>query len=409
MKILHVHKYYHARDGVGRYLFDLMRLSEEAGHTTAIFSMHEGRNEKSVWEEYFLPELETKSLGRGKKLVGQIARSLWSRDAEKRMEKMLKVFRPDVVHAHNLYTHMSPSVLEPCRKAGIPVVMTVHDYALVSANYALWTPDGIMDMDRTGILDTARSRFIKGSFLATFVQEMIVRLQRTFHLYDRAIERYVTLSQFVKDALIHAGYDKEKIDVIPPLAGPLGSGRDFSGPREKCSVLFAGRLEEYKGIQLYLELAKTNAEYTFYVAGTGPMESVVREAAAKHKNIIYLGFLSGDNLWKKMASVELFIAPSLWYEPYGLVALEALALGTPTLVSDRGGLPELARLSGGGKVFKAGDLSDLKKKFAILKDEDERAILSEKGKSYVAAHHSPQVFLARMVEEYERAEHSLRQ
>lgn len=409
MRILHVHKYYHARDGVGRYLFDLMRLLEAAGHATAIFSMHEPRNERSVWEEYFLPELDTKGVGRGKKIFEQVTRSLWSRDAKRRMEKMLDAFKPDVVHVHNIYTHMSPSVLEPCRKRSIPVVMTAHDYALVSANYTLWGEDGVMDMDRAGILDVARSRFSKGSFLATFVQELIVRAQRFFHLYDRAITRYITLSEFVRDALMNAGYEKEKIDVIPPMAGPFGSSTDFTAKRNDHAVLFAGRLEPSKGVDVYLALARACPEYTFYIAGAGPLEATVREAAAASENIQYLGFLSGDELWKKMASVHAFVAPSLWYEPYGLVALEALALGTPTLVSDRGGLPELARASGGGKVCKAGDVKDFKKNLTLLSDGVLWAEMSRKGQSYTKTHHSPEVFLRNMLAEYERAKDSLRE
>jgi glycosyltransferase involved in cell wall biosynthesis len=213
----------------------------------------------------------------------------------------------------------------------------------------------------------------------------------------------------VRDVLVNAGYDKEKIDVIDPMAGPLGVLRDFASKRDDKAVLFAGRLEPSKGVDLFLSLAKSSPDYTFYVAGVGPLEASVKEAAAKLQNIVYLGFLSGEELWKKMASVHVLVVPSVWYEPYGLVALEALSLGTPTLVSDRGGLPELARASGGGKVFKAGDLNDLKKKLALLDDAVLWTEMSRKGQTYTREHHSPQVFLKNMLAEYERAKDSLRE
>jgi glycosyltransferase involved in cell wall biosynthesis len=220
-------------------------------------------------------------------------------------------------------------------------------------------------------------------------------------MYDRAIAKYITLSQFVKDAMLLAGYDEKKICVIPPAAGTLLAHEYYSHARDKKAYLFAGRLENYKGISLYLQLAEKSPEHIFYVAGTGPLEADVRQAEAAHGNVRYLGFLEAKSLWEKMAGVNAVIVPSLWYEAYGLVSLEAMSLGTPVLVSDRGGLPELVRASKGGKVFKAGDLKDLLKKFKELEDQKVWSEMSVNARSYTGDKNSPQAFLTEILKAYD--------
>lgn len=403
MRILHVNKYYHTRDGVGRYLFDLMRLSEEAGYVTAALAMHDPRNLPSAWEKFFISEMETERPGFGLHAVKQTLRSFWSREAYKKTLAMLDAFRPDVVHVHNLYTHLSPSVLSACRKRGVPVVMTVHDYALVSANYSLWSDHGVVDPHALGLLASARSRFVKNSFLVSLVQESIFTFHRLFKLYDGVIDRYLTLSEFVRDVLTFSGYDKKKISVVPALAHPLLEPLKEISEREKKSALFAGRLESYKGVSTYLKLGEQFPDYTFYVAGVGPLEAEVLEASAKHENIEYLGFLPAEDLMERMASVQVVVVPSVWYEPFGLVALEAMSLGTPVLAGDAGGLPELVRKSKGGRVFSAGDVKDMAKKFAECVDEKSWRQLSANAADYAREHHSPDAFLSATVKNYEQA------
>ncbi|MEK7183891.1 MAG: glycosyltransferase, partial [Patescibacteria group bacterium] len=224
MRILHVHKYYHTHDGAGRYLFDVMRLQEEAGHIVAPLAMHDPRNQKSAWDKFFVSSLDTKRISFGLNGLFQTLRSVWSFEAKRQMEAVVRAFRPDVVHVHNLYTHLSPSVLAVCRKYRIPVVMTVHDYALVSANYSLWDGQQPMSPKRLGLLKVARSKFIKQSFLATFILELIYRFQKKLRLYDRAIDVYLASSEFVKRTLVEAGYAADKIQVLPLFAGNLLEG-----------------------------------------------------------------------------------------------------------------------------------------------------------------------------------------
>ena len=414
MRILHVHKYYHDHDGAGRYMFDVMRLSEVAGHVVAPFAMHDPRNSPSPWDKYFVSSLDTSRIGFGLDGLRQLARAWWSREAYQKISAMLKAFKPDVVHLHNIYTHLSPSVLAACREQGVPVIMTVHDYALVSANYGLWDHDSLTSISaRASWLEVAQTRFIKNSFLATALLDGIYRLQRRLGFYDRVIEVYLPSSEFVKKQLVAAGYPEKKIRVLPLFAGNLlghGQGADplLTSPLSKGEkspqregVLFAGRLEDYKGIDLFLQAASAFPNVKFYSAGTGPLEGEVIESIHRCPNLSYLGFVSGPELWAKMAEVELVVVPSRWAEPFGLVAVEAMACGTPVLVSDAGGLPEKLKAGANGLIFKAGDIQDLTTQLKIaLKNPADLKRMGQGAARFAKAQANPDKHMNQLFEAY---------
>ena len=410
MRILHVHKYYHDHDGAGRYIFDVMRLQEEAGHAVAIFAMHDARNSPSPWDKYFVSSLDTSRIGYGLDTLRQPIRALWSLEAKRKMQAIVNAFRPDVVHLHNIYTHMSPSVLAVCRSHDIPVVMTVHDYALVSANYGLWDGQQPLTPEQLSITTVAKTKFIKGSALATFALDVIYRLHRTLKLYDRAIEMYLPSSEFVKQTLVAVGYPESKMTVLPLFAGNFLTG-DMTAPpslpptreeRKREGVLFAGRLEDYKGIDLVLQAATAFPKTNFYIAGTGPREAEVREAQLRNDNLHYLGFLSSHELWAKMSEVQLVVVPSRWAEPYGLVAIEAMACGTAVLVSDAGGLPEKVKDGVNGLIFKSGDIQDLTSKLkSALKHPQDLERMGQGAFRYAKAHADPRKHISRLFEVYE--------
>ena len=371
VRILHINKYHHERDGVGRYMFGLIREAEKEGHTTAVFAMHDARNIASPWEKHFVSNLDTARAAFGFGALRQFGRALWSREAARKMRAMLTAFHPDVVHVHNIYTHLSPSVLAECKKFGVPVVMTVHDYALVSANYALWNGDRPLVAGRNSFLSVARSRFIKGSFVATAALELVTRLHRVFGLYDRYIDRYVTLSAFVKNTLVAVGYDATKITVVPPGVERRGDPRGRPGN----DVVFVGRLEEYKGAHIFIDAMRLLKGASARIVGDGAEREVLEEQARGMRNVRFDGFLVGNALEAAYASARVVVVPSLWYEPFGLVALEAMARGVPVIVSDRGGLPEVVGES--GTTVAAGDEKALAA--AILRFFDDPVFAEEMG------------------------------
>lgn len=354
MRILHVNKYFHEEDGVGRYLFWLMRAQEAAGHVVAPFAMHDPRNRRTPWEGFFAQETDTSGVGRGFGAFHQLRAAWWNREAYARMKEMLRAFQPDIVHVHNAYTHLSPSVVAACKEEGVPVVMTVHDFGLVSANYGLW--DGRAPLVApASFARVTRSRFIKRSMLATAVLEGIVRLQRWLGYWD-GITTYITLSSFVKNTIVAYGVPAENVVVASPASAPLAQNYVPKKAARAHDVLFVGRLERYKGIDTVLALARADASLSIGIIGGGPEEARMRYEATHLPNVSLYGRQPGSFVWDMMASAGAVVAPSRWPEPFGLVALEALSVGTPVIVSDRGGLPEIVN-DACGAVVSADDVA----------------------------------------------------
>lgn len=382
-------------------MVELMRLQEADGHTVAPFAMNDPRNIATPWSEYFVSQLETQKIGRGWGAWQQFTRALWSGEAAKKMDKMLHDFAPDVVHVHNIYNHLSPSVLAVCRRRGVPVVMTAHDYSLVSANYALWTGKGILAPGRRGLFSTTFTKFAKGSLPASFVLTLVHGAHRLLGLY-RSIEKFMVFSHYMEQELVRAGLPREDIVELFPFSAPLLRSYVLPKVPSRQGVLFAGRLEPYKGVELLLTAAQKMPEVEFLFAGKGSQEALVINAAKRYPNVRYLGFLQDDEMWQQMAAAQVVAVPSLWAEPFGLVALEALVIGTPILVSDRGALPELVRDNTFGRIFKADDPNDFGrqlKKFLATPEMAEK--MGKKAREWAKKMANPEKHLQRVMAIYE--------
>lgn len=397
MRILQVHKYFHERDGAGRYMLSLMRLLEAAGHVTAPFAMQTHDNLPTPWGKYFVSPLDTRAVGGPVASVKQTLRALWSREAARKLDGLMYAFAPDVMHVHNIYTHLSPSVLAVARRRGVPVVMTVHDYALMSANYALWDGDHALPFAPPSVMTTARTRFVKGSTAATFALEAVRRLHHKLHAYDGIIDHYLAPSECMKRALIMIGVDEDRITVAyPPIALP-----DVGERNDEGYVLFVGRLEAYKGVATLIDAMRQHPGVSLRIVGDGPERAALELQAKGMRNVMFVGFQQGEALWAEYRGARCLVVPSLWYEPFGLVALEGLARGVPTIVSDRGGLPEIVEDGVSGFVFAAGEAGELAEKIGrLLADDSLAAHLGAAGRVRAAKIGDPKAHLAKVLDVY---------
>ncbi|KKW30239.1 MAG: Glycosyl transferase group 1 [Candidatus Uhrbacteria bacterium GW2011_GWD2_52_7] len=379
----------------------LMKLEERAGHTAIPFAMHDAKNDGTPWSRYFVSPLDTSRPHWGLGALSQAKRALWSTEAKTKMGRLIDDFRPDVVHAHNLYTHLSPSPLAACKERGVPVVMTVNDYGIVSANYGLWGNGRPVDPQRAGILSTTRSRFIKHSAVASFTLASLFAFQRLWKMYESYVDVFVPCSQFVRDALITVGYPADRIVVQHLFAEPFMVDEAYPAERKKKFVLFAGRLEDYKGVQTLIEAGRALPDVEIRIVGTGPQEAMFRKMAGSAANIRFVGFVPGRQLWGMMREAVAVVVPSIWYEPFGLVAVEAMAQSTPVIVSDRGGLPEIVQDGVSGLVFKGGDAKDLRKKIELLLGDAKKCqTMGKAARERAWAISNPQEHLAKIIDLY---------
>jgi glycosyltransferase involved in cell wall biosynthesis len=397
MRILEVNKYYYDRRGAERYMLQVERELTKLGHEVIPFAMHHPESIESKWSKYFVSELKTESLN-PLAIPKYFARSLWSFEAARRMRELIKEAKPDVAHLHNIYTHLSPSILRPLKRAGIPVVMTVHDYGTVCGNYALWDPvkSVPLNIDEFSLIRIAETRFIKNSALATFMQAAIAGLHRRLGSYHRFIDQYIAVSHFVKDALVARGVPAAKIKVMKNIAG---KGRKRAGAGE--GIFYFGALDAMKGVSTLIEAMHAFPEVELRIAGDGPQREELKELA-RGARVTFLGHISKEQVEEELARARAAVFPSLWHEPGSIGLVEALRAGTPCIVSDRGGLPELVDYGRAGLIFEAGNARSLEHALArIIQDEPEAEHIGAAGKSYADAFADPAHHTKRLVELHE--------
>src|SRR5262245_61722734 len=207
MRVLHVNKFLYRRGGAEGYLFDVARLQERAGDEVAFFGMAHADNDPGLrFEEHFPSQVDLEPPPPGVRgRIDAAARMIWSTSARRGLAKTLRDFKPDVVHMHNVYHQLSPSVVAACRDAGVPVVMTLHDYKLACPSYQMLDKGRPCDACVTGgPLQAARRSCKDGSRSASTLLAVESWLHRRFRAYD-GVDVFIAPSEFLAGVMHQAG------------------------------------------------------------------------------------------------------------------------------------------------------------------------------------------------------------
>ncbi|MCY4074873.1 MAG: glycosyltransferase [Acidobacteria bacterium] len=254
------------------------------------------------------------------------------------LDALLERLRPDVVHVHNV---VNPAVL--AWAAGVDAVVTIQDHRFFCPGRGKWTADGRVCGEAMG-RETCAGCFDDRGYFEAVLALTAERLDAVRRL------RLTVLSRYMKRELVQAGIPAARISVVPPVAYGLDRDAEADGP--PC-VLFAGRVVEAKGIREAIDAwRRSGCRLPFVVAGTGPLR---REIEAEGVEV--LGWLDRRRLSAAYRRAAVVVMPSRWQEPFGIVGLEALTLGTPVAAWDSGGVREWH--PGGELLVPWGDIDGL--------------------------------------------------
>ena len=367
--LLSINNYYYHRGGADVVFFRHNGMLHDAGWDVVPFAMNHRMNVGGERSE-FVSELEYGRASDG--LVATIRKglkSVYSFEARTKLARLIDRAGPNLCHAHNIYHHLSPSILGLVRSRGIPLVMTLHDLKIACPAYTMLTHDGICERCKDGRLyQVVTHRCMKGSLALSALVMLESYLHVALGSYLRNVDRFVVPSRFYVRKLVEWGFPAERFEYVPNFVATESFEACYApGSR----FVYFGRLTPEKGVATLLRAA-AEARVGVDIVGAGPQEHELRALAAG-RDVRFLGYLTGTKLNAAVCAARAVVVPSEWYENAPLAVLEGAALGKPLVVARIGGLPELVVDGESGWTFESGSVADLAatlRRIAELSDTD---------------------------------------
>jgi glycosyltransferase involved in cell wall biosynthesis len=356
MRVLVVHNRYQQPGGEDVAVAQESLLLESQGHQVIAYSRSndELKNLSSMQRLLFVKDL------------------VYSSDSKSEIEALLRKVRPDVVHVHNTFMMISPSVFDACRKAGIPVLQTLHNYRLICPAWTLSRNGRVCeDCVEGGLWHGIWHGCYRESHAMTAAVAAMLKFHRISGTWNNSVDGYVALSEFARRKFIEGGLPANRIHVKPNFVQ--------SDPGEKRKpgsfALFVGRLSPEKGVQTLISAwAQMSHSYPLVVIGDGPLRESLEVEVAKQNisSVTFKGWLPREQTIEAMKNSAFLVVPSLWYEGFPMTIAEAFACGTPVLCSKLGGMQEIVDDGRTGLHIEPGNAEDLASKVTAVLAQPEK-------------------------------------
>ena len=394
MKVLMCNSFFYLRGGAERCFLDLMDLLQAHGHEVIPFSMVDERNRPSAYAPYFISHVDFPSQLRNGSSVrvklGVIERTLYFREARRKIEALIAATQPDIVHVHGIAHETSPSILPAIKKAGIPLVQTLHDYKLLCPNTNFVSQGAICERCKGHrYYNAARYRCKRNSLSASTLAGLEMYFHKALQIYERNVDLFITPSRFLQSKLAEHGV-RNLVKHVPNFIN-LDDFQPCYEPEDY--FVFSGRLVGIKGVETLFAAMRQVKESHLYVAGSGDLDGQLRTYAREHdiSNVTFLGHLNTVDLIALIQRSLFTVVPSEWYENYSMTVLESFACGTPVIGADIGGIPEQVKDGENGLLFGSGNADQLAEKIIYMLDNREKAVaMGRNGRKQVELINSPE-------------------
>ena len=351
MRVLLLHKFLFQKGGAEVFLFETARALEQAGHEVAFLATRNENNVDTPWNKYFpaAPMFDSRNpLARARSLP----KVIYSREARTATRRVIAAFQPDIAHSFHVFTHLSPSVLDACSEAGMPVVMSCNDYKHICPNYQLYHHGHLCQRCiRQNFSYAILTKCCKSSLAYSAAS----CLESTVHELGNLVRRNVKLFLFSSDFM---GLTTERFwgqgsFSWRKLRNPFDSTAHTAVFPVGSKALFIGRFVGEKGADVLIRAAARCPEIPVVMVGEGPDEDALRTLARQlgARNVSFVGPKWEQDLRDMLSDARFVIVPSMWHENYPYVVIQAFALGRPVIGSTRGGIPELVRPGSTGLLF----------------------------------------------------------
>ena len=376
MRVLIAHNAYQQRGGEDSVVAEEAALLRAHGHEVEQLTAH---NDDIV----------------GMSRLSLAAGTAWSTASAQEMRARCAAFRPDVVHVHNSFPLLSPSIHWAAQEAGVPVVQTLHNFRLLCPQ-AMLLRNGQVCEDCVGRLPWRGA--VRGCYRGSVAQSAVLAgmlvLHRGLGTWERKVNRFIALNEFCRNKFIQGGLPASRVVVKPNFV-------DLPAPpqRERRGLLFVGRLSPEKGLGVLAEAARSLAE-AVTVVGAGPMEQELSGAPGLRLS----GPLPMNEVLARMQESSALVMPSVWYENFPRTLVEAWASGLGVIASRLGAMADLIEDGVTGLLFEAGNAASLREKLMWALDHpQEMAAMGQRAREHYERHFTATQNLNQLVSIYSDA------
>jgi len=290
--------------------------------------------------------------------------TIHSRTTSAQLTNIVKNFRPDFAYVHNIYPLISPSLYHTLHKQRIPILQVVHDFRPLCANGWFYTQQKICDACKHGNnFHAIRKKCYKDSYILSGLYAAAMTYCRWGALAK--VDAFLCLTDFMRDTLADAGVPASKLFVRP---NSIDASQIHTAIGQGNYVAYIGRLSPEKGLWTLIKAFEQLRDIKLKIAGTGQMEYALRSFVREKKldNVEIVGFVAGNEKSEFLQKSRFIVLPSEWYETFGMVVLEANAVGKPAVASNLGAIPTLVEDGKSGLLFAPGDPADLARQVQFL-------------------------------------------
>lgn len=338
MRILIAHNAYQHRGGEDAVVDAEVALLREHGHDVEVYAQHND------------------ALNNMPRAAAAMT-AIWSHRSAGDIESLCERFRPDVIHVHNTFPLISPSLYWAAARRYVPVVQTLHNFRLLCPQ-AIFLREGKICEDCVGKLPwrAVTRKCYRDSTVQSAVITSMLATHRAIGTYRERITRYIALNSFARNKYVEGGLPASRFRIKPNFVASTA----HPTWEQRSGGMYVGRLSSEKGLDVLARAVHLAPGVAVDVIGSGPLEALAKEAFGEH----LLGFLPLERIMERMGTAQFLVLPSICYENSPRTIVEAFSCGLPVIASRLGALIDIVRDGETGLLFNPGDPSDLAAKMA---------------------------------------------
>lgn len=382
--ILLVHNYYQVGGGEHTVFENEKNLLLQHGHRVETYTRSNDELKQAKWKMLLLPFTTT-----------------WSWKTWRDVRKIIREKGIDVVHCHNTFPLVSPSVYYAARSMGVPVVQTIHNFRFLCPNGLFYRDGQVCERCReeNTFCPALRHGCYRGSKVQTAVAVAMLRFHRRLGTYRKI--NYIFLTEFNRDKFKKLiNIKAENVFIKPNFVARTSISPEGQTIQKK--FIYAGRLDENKGVPFLLKAWQNLSEdVQLHIYGDGTYRPDCEKAAAERSNVHFYGFRPQQEIFADLSDAAALLFPSEWYEGFPMILAEVSAMGRPVVAANLGNHGDLVRQSGGGTLYTVGDEASFA---SALEDVvAHNAVYAQKAKTFYEENLTPEKNYEKLCDIYERA------